>query len=124
VERGAEKIIFLLDRESAADCPSAIAALLEAAFKDLDYPNIAVVIKNRKFENWMIADVAALEKMPNRFNVTQAFRGKVVPNKADSVEDAESLLKQISKKKPYHKSSDNPKIAEKQDALQIGCNSR
>jgi hypothetical protein len=72
----------------------------------------------------MIADVAALEKMPNRFSVTQAFRGKIVPNKADSVEDAESLLKQISKKKPYHKSSDNPKIAEKQDALQIGCNSR
>ena len=68
--RGADLIVVLIDREDRKECPPEFASQLKRAFAKLGYDDIRVVIKNRTFENWLIADVKALKKMSARFKVT------------------------------------------------------
>jgi len=86
---------------------------------------VHVVVKNRKFENWLIADPKALASLKGRFKPTQAFRKHVSPNKADNVPDGAVLLKQICVKGSYyHKTQDPPRILAAMDVAEGGRNSR
>jgi hypothetical protein len=121
----AARVIVLVDREDLKGSPSDLATSLETAFREKGHSHICVVIKNRKFENWLIADPQAFKKMPARYKVTLAFEKAVVPDKADSVEDAEAHINRIVKgKDKYHKRRDAVQITAKQDCLEIGQNSR
>jgi hypothetical protein len=120
----ADKVVVLVDREDQAGTPGEIAISLEAAFHELGHQQVYVVIKNRKFENWLIADVGAFRQMPRRYKVSSAFEKAVSPDKADSVKDAEALINQIALKVKYHKRHDAAQIAEKQNEAEIGLNSR
>jgi len=120
----AERVIILIDREDRQECPGDWAAEIEAAFNRLGHQHVKVVIKNRKFENWLIADVNVFKKLSARYKVTEKFEKSVVPNKADSVRDAKALLDQIAVKREFHKRRDAAQIAALQDYLEMGGNSR
>ena len=124
-DRGADLIIVLIDREeNSQKCPPEFANQIKHAFTKLGYNDIRVVIKNRTFENWLIADVEALKQMPGRFKVTKTFERTVSPNKADNVVDAEELLNKIAIKHRYHKRRDAARITAVQEALNMAKNSR
>ena len=120
----AERVIVLIDREDRPECSGGWAVEIEAAFKRLGHQHIKVVIKNRKFENWLIADVGVFRKLKARYKVTEKFEKSVVPDKADTVADAKALLDQIVIKHGFHKRRDAAQVAALQDHLEIGKNSR
>ncbi len=122
--RKADKIVVLIDREDREECPPEFARQLEQAFKRLGYDDIPVVIKNRTFENWLIADIDALKELSGLFSVTRSFERTVSPNKADTVGDAEALLKKIAVKRRFHKRRDANAITAVQEALEMARNSR
>jgi hypothetical protein len=110
--RGANKVIIALDREDSETCPGVLAQTIAAACaRACSRPGIVVevLIKDRMFENWLIADVTALEKFPRRFGITEKFRRAVVPNKADAV-PALRMLEGVSKGDSFHKVDDAIKI--------------
>jgi len=89
--RGVDRFVVILDREDRGECPGAWSASVEQALNALGVMNVSVAIKNRKFENWLIADPAAISGI-NGFSVSRARRQLVEPNKADHVTDAERWL--------------------------------
>jgi len=113
-KRGAEMVLLLIDREDRPDCAPEFAQAIETAFVAMG-EQVHVVVKNRKFENWLIADPKALASHKKRFKPTEAFRKHVRPNKADNVADAPALLNQICVKGKgfYHKTQDPPQILAK-----------
>lgn len=123
-KRGADAVLLLIDREDRPDCAPEFAQAIETAFVAMG-EQVHVVVKNRKFENWLIADPKALAGLKGRFKPTEAFRKHVSPNKADNVPDGAALLKQICVKGSYyHKTQDPPRILEKMDITEAGKNSR
>ena len=121
-----DKIIVMIDREDTNECVPTLRASLEEAFGKLECSDVSVIIKDRKMENWLIADIEAIQSFPGRFQVTNAFANRIKPNKADRIKDAEQLLNSIVVKKgpEYHKRRDALNIMAKQDAVRISCNSR
>ena len=124
--KNASKIVLLIDREDWDKCAVEIKKGLEDALKELGHDNVAVVVKERKFENWLIADLTALRSMPGRFVLTKAFENQVRLDRADGVVDAEKLLNSVvaSRTPEYHKRRDAQAITSKQDLLRLACNSR
>jgi hypothetical protein len=122
--RGAREFIVLIDLEDRRDCPAELARRIRERFVSEGWPDVAVVIKHRRFENWLIADIPALRKMPGRFNLTKRFQRCVSPDKADGVADAANELSRIAVGGPYHKRSDAIRICANQDPLRIAANSR
>jgi hypothetical protein len=124
-KRGADVVLLLIDREDRPDCAPEFAQAIEAAFVARSR-QVRVVVKDRKFENWLIADPKALGSLKGRFKPTKAFGNRVKPNKADNVADAKALLDQICVKGKgfYHKTQDPPRILEKMDITEAGKNSR
>ena len=124
-KRGADVVLLLIDREDRPDCAPEFAQAIETAFVAMG-EQVHVVVKNRKFENWLIADPKALASHKKRFKPTEVFRKHVRPNKADNVADATALLNQICVKGKgfYHKTQDPPRILEKMDITEAGKNSR
>lgn len=122
--QGTQKFVVLLDCEDAQLCAPEFAGEIEEAFARLDWPGVVVVVKRYKFENWLIADVDALKRMPGRFRVTKRFERRVAPNKADNVVDAAAELGRLSKGDAYHKRNDPLEIAKHQEPRRIAANSR
>ncbi len=122
--RRVDKIVLLIDREDRKECPTQFARDIEAAFSSLGHNNIKVTVKNRRFENWLIADVDVFKRMKARYNTTVSFENAVVPNKADSVLNAEALINKICKGGDYHKRKDAAQITQSQNISAIARNSR
>ena len=63
-----EKAVVLLDREMRGDCPGEFAIEVLAAVRSLCGTGIdfTVVLKDRCFENWLVADVQSLKAQPGR----------------------------------------------------------
>ena len=122
-KRGADVVLLLIDREDRAECAPELAQAIEAVFVAMSQ-QVRVVVKNRKFENWLIADPKALASLKGRFKPTVAFRKHVSQNKADNVADAAALLNRICVKSSYHKTQDPPKILAAMDVAEAGKNSR
>jgi hypothetical protein len=121
--RGAGKVVVMFDRETRTDCAGSIATSVETRLRN-EGIEAKVVLKNRMFENWLVADINAIASLKGRFKVSAATKGKIVPNKADNT-DALDLLKRAAKKgAPYDKVADSKRILEKADAATIADNSR
>ena len=58
VVRGAGRVIVLIDREDGNECPGQLAERIRSvlAHKSVG-ADVRVVIKNRTYENWVIADI-------------------------------------------------------------------
>ena len=121
--RGATELVILIDRENNDDCPTTIAENLVRAFDRLGH-EVQVVVKNRSFENWLIADPGALAIQRQRFSVSRAVRRKISPNKADNIDDAFAILNRCAIRTAYHKRRDAITICEKLDLALAASNSR
>lgn len=125
IQRGADFVVVLIDREDLHACPSKLAGDIRLEFAKQGVTSVEVVVKNRCFENWLIADPESLRtRLTARFSVTEGFRNRVSPNRADLVSDAESLLNSIISGAEFHKLRDATRIAEVADPLRIASNSR
>jgi hypothetical protein len=120
--RGANLVVILLDREQRSECPSRLASAIRAAASSETTVGVEVVIKNRTYENWLIADLSALRGQPARYAVSNTTRASVEPNKADSA-DALMLLKRCCTGS-YDKVADSKKILARADIVRIGKHSR
>ncbi|MBM0224811.1 DUF4276 family protein [Micromonospora sp. ATA51] len=123
----ADLVVLLLDREGQDSCCGMVAESIRQELV-LSVGNrysdkIHVVLKDRKFENWLVADLDALKAQPARFKVTPAVVKKVAPNKADAI-DAERLLKSIIIGGHYEKVADSSRICERLTVEQAAANSR
>lgn len=121
--KGVDQILVLIDREDNKECPGIFADRIKNAFARAGYGGVSVVVKDRCFENWLVADVDALEQLRRRFQVTTAFKNSIVPNKADNI-NAFEQLNRITRGPSYHKRRDAAAITEKQDPVRVALNSR
>jgi hypothetical protein len=122
---GATRAVLLIDREQVQRCPGEIASELEAEI-ERQYGSslpVSVVIKDRSFENWLIADLQALRSQPARYSIKNSHVGKVEPNKADGCA-ALKLLNSAALKDPFHKIDDAARICERMDVSAAARNSR
>lgn len=121
-ERGADCVLVLFDREERADCPGDLADSVQAILASNGL-SVRVVVKNRKFENWLMADLEAFEAMAARFEISKATRRAIQPNKADNV-DALALLKRATRGDSYHKVEDSKRILAKAQVSRMAGHSR
>ena len=84
---------------------------------------VAVAVKNRMYENWLVSDPQALRSMSARFRLTTGQVRSVSNDRADSV-DGLRLLKRIAQGKAYGKVADAVEIMGRADALRMASNSR
>lgn len=124
VGRKFDLAVILIDRERQAKASAAIAQKLEAAFDaaEVGIP-IAVVVKDRCFENWLVADLEALRALTARFEVSTGMVNAIEPDKADRA-DAHRLLKVAAKGGAYGKVDDARRILEKATTRHIAQHSR
>ncbi len=122
--RSAEIILVLMDREDRSECtPELAGSLGRELCQKVTGVAIEVVVKDRMYENWLIADCEALACQPGRFKVTSADRGRVSPDKADHV-DALAIIKRSCRGASYHKVLDSERVLKRADPLTIASNSR
>jgi hypothetical protein len=126
-QRRVDLALVLIDREQHSTCAGAWATTLQAAIAQTcggsGVANFTVVVKDRKFENWLVADTAAFNSIRGRFRLTTAQVSSVTPNKADTI-DAERILKDAAQKRAYEKYADSGTILERADPLAMAKNSR
>ncbi|MCR9141155.1 MAG: DUF4276 family protein [bacterium] len=123
----ADRTIVLIDLENQEErgmCAPSFAESVQQAFTKKKVGNVQVIIKNRKFENWLIADPDALLNMRARFSISKKQRSQIEPNLADSISDATELLNRMVKQAAYHKRKDPVIICQKVDPLKVAANSR
>ncbi len=119
-----DRAIVLLDRESRQTPSSSIADNLQTSFEKANFKiEIRVVVKNRMFENWLVADLSALDLLPARFNVSNAMRLRVEPNRADSADGIQELKRAVIGKS-YSKVNDAKAILGKAKLPNLACHSR
>ena len=122
--RGADLVIVLIDRENRDDCPGTFAATLRTLLSGYcPAPKVEVVIKDRRFENWLVADPDVFQHLRGRFRFEAGHRSQVEPNKADSI-DAFQLLKRIVKHHDYSKVKDAVQIFTYAEPERMARNSR
>ncbi len=120
----ADAILVLIDKEDTDDCIITRVGELRNAFHKKGHRKVEVVIKNRQFENWLIADPEAINQLSN-FEVTSAFRKKVEQDKTDHVQDPVGLLSGLKKGgSTFHKTKDGTEIAKKLNVENAARNSR
>jgi hypothetical protein len=125
--RGADLVLVLIDRETREDCPPAIAEQLSAAIDRRGAAEVVirVVVKDRTFENWLIADPAAIEGLQGRFSPTgvAAIKAAVAGGRADE-RDALQLLERATVNRSYQKVKDSDQILSRVDLRAMSRNSR
>ncbi len=125
MEKKAELAVLVLDRENAPSCCGDRAKELQAALSvawngGLD---TRVVLKDSAFENWLVADLAALRSQPGRYTVSESMRKKIEPDKADSC-DGHELLRTATKGRSFHKVDDAVEICKRLDPERAAKHSR
>lgn len=124
VAKGADLVVLVIDREKQDACPGLIASRVEAAISRVcNSVSVRVVLKDRTYENWLVADLNALAAQPKRFDVTPARRKRVEPDKADIV-NALALMKDMVVGPAYEKVSDAEKICASMDVGRAARHSR
>lgn len=123
--RGVDLIIVLVDREQQDECPGSLASRIRDHLRD-QRPwrcRMEVVIKDRTYENWLVADPDALMAQPARFRISETVRRSIVPDKADNV-DALAILRACAVGTGYNKRRDSSRIMERSDLNTMAGNSR
>lgn len=121
-----DKVVVLIDRERRDECCGTIAAeIVEALKKREEWQfELAVVVKDRTFEHWLIADIRALKAQQARFRLNETAATMVSQRGADAL-DADALLKRWAiKPHSYQKIKDSVRILEQADPLRMAMTSR
>lgn len=127
LDRGADRILILMDKETRQDCTAELAAAVEKeAQVRLDRSSgaeVRVILKVKMFENWFVADPEALRGIAGRFEKVERIAKQVTPGRADAV-DALGLLKACSKDRTFDKPRDAAAICKVLDPERAAANSR
>lgn len=107
--KNASRIIVAIDRERSVICPGERAESLRFAFHAAGYHEVEVVVKDRKLENWLIADAEAVSGL-NNFSLPDSVVQRVHAAGADSVNDAQRELERAGRN-GYSKRRDALRIA-------------
>jgi len=121
-----DRAIVLLDREDLAECPGSFAERIRegvARVARAGDPDVRVVVKDRTFENWLIADVMAVKGSPGRFNLTNAMERQIARASADHV-DADQIIRSACIGGSYQKTKDSARIMRHASIDRIAANSR
>jgi len=121
--RDIQEVIVLMDREDRDECPGVLAQQIQAEVRTRTDLRCWVVIKNRTYENWLVADLDSLRAQPGRFRVTRASERQIAPNKADNC-NALAILKRSAIVASYSKVSDSMLIMRRAEVQRIADNSR
>lgn len=113
--RSPSLVLVIVDRESRPDCPGDFASQVQSelirqlgALGYTGRPPITVVCADRCLENWLLADPAGLQ----RHAYIQKSPASRVKNNADSVQDAQAVIRWAYRKgSQYHKRRDAPALA-------------
>ena len=121
--RGCNKIIILIDREDRQDCPGEMAGSIASAFHFNGHKNVVVVVKNRAFENWLVADMSALRATAARkYEIREGLIDRIRNSGADNV-SAINLLENCVRG-GYSKRRDAIEICKIVDPTVVAENSR
>ncbi|GAA2007740.1 DUF4276 family protein [Microbacterium ulmi] len=126
-EKRVTLVVVVLDREERSEPAGELARQIEDAIRDACHFSfdLAVVMKDRAFENWVVADLDALRAQPSRFNVTAAVERAVSPDRADRIAALDQLKRALrGSNVTYDKRQDSKRTFEKADVLRIAANSR
>lgn len=122
--RKCDKIVLILDKEDNPQCTVERVSELENEFSKRDFKIVTVVIKNRQYENWLIADHEAVNSC-KLFSVNTRFINSAGKGNADNVSDPVRLLESIkTNKRSFDKSKDTLSIAKKCNPETMAKNSR
>lgn len=121
---GADAVVVLLDRERCEASAGCRANQIEEQLREALGNDIFVVIKDRCFENWLVACPGSYAKQKARFpNYEIMNRAKI--GCADMVENAEELINEACpRKRHYSKVVDSEYILKHASVEEIAKNSR
>lgn len=127
LNRGADMIVVLVDRENRDVCPGKwageLTTALNAAYTSIEDCQLTVVVKNSCYENWLISDPEAFTKIRKRFQISQSVIRSISPNKADHV-NAQAILKSAAQGNAYSKITDAVHIMKHANPSNMALNSR
>jgi hypothetical protein len=122
-----DRAIVLIDRENRGDCPSKIAQELAGALQpfcaQFRIMEVEVSVKDRMYENWLIADTGCFQNMRGRFRIPDSASKAIAKDGSDRHE-ALNLLKRAAWKTQYSKVDDSMRIMQRATPLGIAENSR
>lgn len=110
-------VIVLIDLEDLADHPGERAEEIAREIEAQTQIETLVVLKVRCFENWVVADVDAVNRVKN-LSISKTNESRIRPNKADNV----NASKVISGK--YHKVNSSKSVFQHANPLEMAQNSR
>lgn len=127
LDRGADLIVILIDKENRQDCTVELVRSIEREASErlakLDpEARVQVVLKISCLENWLVADPEALRNLTGLFERIERVE-RQVENRADSL-NALELLKSCSRQKSYDKPRGAVAICKKLDPQRAAANSR
>jgi hypothetical protein len=120
--RGVDRILVVFDREDRGECPPAIATAVQRALREHSACPVTVVVKDRQYENWLVADLEACARHPVRYRVAPRHRRATEPDRADII-NATAVLKSIVNG-DYDKIEDAKNLLVEMDPLRAAANSR
>jgi hypothetical protein len=128
LDRGADFIVILIDKETRQDCTVELVQAVEREASERlsklsPVARVQVVLKVSCFENWLVADPQALRDLTGLFEKVERVERQVAPNRADSV-NALDLLKGCSRQRSYEKVEGALAICKKLDPQRAAANSR
>lgn len=120
-ELGVQIVVIVLDREKNPQCCGQWSSAIRDAVISLaggsNFSEFRIVLKNRTFENWLIADQASLLSQKSR------FRWRRLSGEVDEL-NARDLLNRAAIGAAYHKIRDSIRIVKLAEPAQIGSQSR
>lgn len=119
-----DKVIVIIDREDLEICPGEFSEKIRKALHSQVKPEVSVVVKDKKFENWLLASPDTISKNSKRFQDIHKYKNKIAPNRADNIIDSENLLKKTAKDNQYNKGVCPNEILEAACPDEMGANSR
>jgi hypothetical protein len=122
---GADREVELLDRELSEEPAGCRASQIESALRRKISNNIDVVIKDRTFENWLIACPDSYSKQRGRFPHHEVVKRKVPDGQADGYGSPEDLINEACpQRRRYDKVADSERILKLASVEEIARNSR
>jgi hypothetical protein len=124
---GAELVVMLLDRETRNECPGSFAPrlqrLIARRLSGLSL-EIAVVLEDRTFENWLVADPTCFRQMPRLFPEAQRILRAVPRGNADGIDGLAMLRRASGSRGRYDKVQGAVAICTHLDPGRAALNSR
>jgi hypothetical protein len=121
--------VVLMDLEDRSECPGAVAQQIQTLITERVTRiglgmEVAVVLKVRQLENWLVSDLQCLRATPRLFPEVQRTTRSVPAGNADGVDGLSILKHAAGRRRAYDKVQDAIAICEHLDPGRAALNSR